>query len=97
MYVGYTERMDMAYLVRPYARVQSRVSGRETAGVNGREKGTSSGSKLGENTQGQGPAMEVVMEMYNEDRIAHPWNTHIFAVLRLMTHLWRKSCLKMRT
>ena len=39
-------------------------------------------------------AMEVVMEMYNEDRIAHPWNTHIFAVPRLMTHLWRKSLFK---
>ena len=34
------------------------------------------------------------MEMYNEDRIAHPWNTHIFAVPRLMTHLWRKSLFK---
>lgn len=36
-------------------------------------------------------AMETVMEVFNEDRIAHPWNTHIFVVPRLMTHLWRRK------
>ncbi|KAL7527171.1 hypothetical protein ACHAXR_001836 [Thalassiosira sp. AJA248-18] len=36
-------------------------------------------------------AMETVMEIFNEDWIAHPWNPHVFVVPRLMTHLWRKS------
>lgn len=36
-------------------------------------------------------AMETVMDIFNEDRIAHPWNPHVFVVPRLMTHLWRKS------
>ena len=36
-------------------------------------------------------AMETVMELFNEDRIAHPWNPHVFVVPRLMTHLWRKA------
>ena len=35
-------------------------------------------------------AMETIMEFFNEDRIAHPWNPHVFVVPRLMTHLWRK-------
>ena len=35
-------------------------------------------------------AMETIMEVFNEDRIAHPWNPHVFVVPRLMTHLWRK-------
>ncbi|KAL7533011.1 hypothetical protein ACHAXR_004993 [Thalassiosira sp. AJA248-18] len=39
-------------------------------------------------------AMETVMELFNEDRIAHPWNPHVFAVPRLMTHLWRKNLFK---
>lgn len=36
-------------------------------------------------------SMEVAMEMFNEDRIAHPQNPHVFVVPRLMTHLWRKN------
>ena len=36
-------------------------------------------------------AMEVVMEVFNEDRIAHPHNPHVFVIPRLMTHLWRKN------
>ena len=36
-------------------------------------------------------AMEVAMEMFNEDRMAHPQNPHVFVVPRLMTHLWRKN------
>ena len=36
-------------------------------------------------------AMETVMELFNEDRIAHPQNPHVFVVPRLMTHLWRKN------
>ena len=36
-------------------------------------------------------AMETVMKLFNEDRIAHPWNPHVFVVPRLMTHLWRKQ------
>lgn len=35
-------------------------------------------------------AMETVMEIFNEDRVAHPTRAHVFAVPRLMTHLWRK-------
>ena len=38
--------------------------------------------------------METVLEVFNEDRIAHPWNLHIFVVPRLMTHLWRKNLTK---
>ncbi|EJK54877.1 hypothetical protein THAOC_25457 [Thalassiosira oceanica] len=29
--------------------------------------------------------------MFAEDRVAHPWNAHVFAVPQLMTHLWRHS------
>ena len=36
-------------------------------------------------------AMETVMELFNEDRIAHSQNPHVFVVPRLMTHLWRKK------
>ena len=36
-------------------------------------------------------AMRTVMEVFNEDRIADMKTTHIFAVPRLMTHLWRKK------
>ena len=35
-------------------------------------------------------AMATVMEVFTEDRIINPHLTHIFAVPRLMTHLWRK-------
>ena len=31
------------------------------------------------------------MEVFNKDRIAHPWNPHVFVVPRLMTHLWQKN------
>ena len=36
-------------------------------------------------------AMETVMEMFNEDRLAHPTAPHVFVVPRLMTYLWRKD------
>lgn len=36
-------------------------------------------------------AMGTVMEVFNEDRIADMKTTHIFAIPRLMTHLWRKK------
>ena len=35
-------------------------------------------------------AMTAMMEMIFEDRLAHPFVPHVFAVPRLMTHLWRK-------
>ena len=35
-------------------------------------------------------AMEAVMEVFNEDHLAHPWIPHVFVIPRLMTHLWRK-------
>ena len=31
------------------------------------------------------------MELFNEDRLAHPHIPHVFVVPRLMTHLWRKQ------
>ena len=36
-------------------------------------------------------AMETIMEVFNEDRMAHLCRTHVFVVPRLMTHLWRKQ------
>ena len=36
-------------------------------------------------------AMETAMELFNEGRIAHSWNAHVFAIPRIMTHLWRKN------
>lgn len=39
-------------------------------------------------------AMETVVELFNEDRIAHPHIPHVFAVPCLMTHLWRKTLSK---
>ena len=36
-------------------------------------------------------AMEVVLELLCEDRLAHPQWPHVFVVPRLMTHLWRKD------
>ena len=36
-------------------------------------------------------AMETVIECFNEDRVAHPENAHVFAIPRLMTHLWQKN------
>ena len=35
-----------------------------------------------------------LMELFNDDRVAHPWHPHVFAVPRLMTHLWRKQLSK---
>ena len=39
-------------------------------------------------------AMETVVEMFNEDRLAHLNIPHVFTVPRLMTHLWRKPLSK---
>ena len=35
-------------------------------------------------------AMETIIEVFNEDRMAHPKHAHVFVVPRLMTHLWRR-------
>ena len=32
-------------------------------------------------------AMETIMEVFNEDRMAHPRRAHVFVIPRLMTHL----------
>ena len=39
-------------------------------------------------------AMEVALEVFNEERISHPHIPHVFVVPRLMTHLWRKDLKK---
>ena len=39
-------------------------------------------------------AMETVVEIFNEDRLAHPQIPHVFAVPCLMTHVWRKALSK---
>ena len=36
-------------------------------------------------------AMEKIMQVFNEDRIAYPRRAHVFVVPSLMTHLWRKQ------
>ena len=36
-------------------------------------------------------AMEMIMNVFNEDRMAHPKRAHVLVVPRLMTHLWRKQ------
>ena len=36
-------------------------------------------------------AVETIMEVLNEDRMAHPKRAHVFVVPRLMTHLWRRQ------
>ena len=36
-------------------------------------------------------AMETVVELFNDDRLAHPRIPHVFLIPRLMTHLWRKQ------
>ena len=36
-------------------------------------------------------AMETVIELFNEDRLAHPSMSHVFVIPRLMTHLFRRS------
>jgi hypothetical protein len=38
--------------------------------------------------------MPTVLEMFNDDRMANPHLHHVFAVPRLMTHLWRKQLAK---
>ena len=38
--------------------------------------------------------METVVGLFNEDRIAHPWNPHVFLVPRVMTFAWRKALSK---
>jgi hypothetical protein len=35
--------------------------------------------------------MEVVLELFCKDRLAHPYWPHVFVVPHLMTHLWRKD------
>ncbi len=35
--------------------------------------------------------MEIALELFCEDRMAHPHWPHVFVVPRLMTHLWRKN------
>ena len=39
-------------------------------------------------------AMETVVEVLNEDHSAHPHIPHMFAIPRLMTHLWRRQLSK---
>ena len=36
-------------------------------------------------------AMEMVMEVFSKDRLAHSRNPHVFVVPCLMTYLWRKN------
>ena len=36
-------------------------------------------------------AMETIMEVFNEDRMAHRKRAYVFVVPRLMTHPWRKQ------
>jgi hypothetical protein len=35
--------------------------------------------------------METVLELFCDDRMAHPQWPHVFVVPHLMTHLWRKN------
>jgi len=41
--------------------------------------------------------MEVALELLCEDRLAHPQWPHVIVVPRLMTHMWCKDLMKMRT
>ena len=41
-------------------------------------------------------AMETIMKVFNEDRMAHPKRAHVFLVPRLMTHMWRKHLRKVK-
>jgi hypothetical protein len=36
-------------------------------------------------------AMTTVVELFAEDRLAHPFVPHVFLIPRLMTHLWRNT------
>ena len=38
--------------------------------------------------------METVVELSNEDRLAHPHTPHMFSMPRLMNHLWRRHLSK---
>ena len=38
--------------------------------------------------------METVLELFNEDQLVHPKIPHVFAVPRLITHLWCKQLKK---
>lgn len=35
--------------------------------------------------------METTLELFGDDRLAHPQWPHLFVIPRLMTHMWRKS------
>ena len=35
--------------------------------------------------------MEMIMDVFNEDRMVHPKQAHVFVVRRLMTNLLRKQ------
>ena len=39
-------------------------------------------------------AMEIVMELFNDDHMVHPHIPHMFAIPCLMAHLWRKQLSK---
>ena len=39
-------------------------------------------------------AMETVVELFNEYCLSHPHIPHVFAIPRLMTHLWRRQLSK---
>ena len=38
--------------------------------------------------------MTTVLELFTEDRLAHPFLPHVFLIPGLMTHLWRKPLSK---
>ena len=38
--------------------------------------------------------METVVELFTDDQLVHPNIPHVFCVLRLMTHFWRKALSK---
>jgi len=38
--------------------------------------------------------MATVVELFNDDRLAHPEILHVFCVPRMMTHMWRKALSK---
>ena len=39
-------------------------------------------------------ATETVVKVFNKDRLAQPHTPHVFAIHRLMTHLWRRQLSK---
>ena len=41
-------------------------------------------------------AMETVVEVFNEDCLAHPYISHVFAIPRLTNHLWEGIYLRTR-